>query len=94
MMNSEFVAEQTGLLAQQLLDHRQLEDADRVRRLYQRALGRRATDAETRMAVDYVRQYLARVTKADGDDPEQPRRAAWQSLCRAVLSTNEFIYLD
>ena len=94
MMNSEFVAEQTGLLAQQLLDHRQLEDADRVRRLYQRALGRRATDAEIQMAVDYVRQYLARVTEADGDDPEQPRRAAWQSLCRAVLSTNEFIYLD
>ena len=76
----------------------------RVQRLYRLALGRGAGADEVRDAVDYVTAYVttfatpdAPVTAAAGDKGHEPRSAeerAWQSLCQAVLASNEFVFVD
>jgi hypothetical protein len=76
----------------------------RVQRLYRLVLGRGASPDEAREAADYVATYIASfaapdapVTAAAGDKGHEPRSAedrAWQSLCQAVLASNEFVFVD
>jgi hypothetical protein len=50
-------------------------------------------DQETQVALDYLNQIEARY-KAAGSDNADPRRMAWESLCRAMLRSNEFLFVD
>jgi len=67
-----------------------------VRRLYELAFGRPPTEQETAQAIRFLQQY--RETLNDGGEKtganETPDAAAWQGLCRAIVMTNEFLYLN
>lgn len=81
LMNSPFVQEQARHLAERA---EAPDDAARVQALYRTALARPASEAETRLAL----QFIARA-----DDDEQ-RTAAWHQLAQALLCTNEFSFVD
>jgi hypothetical protein len=86
MMNSEFVARQARQLAEQAV--RESSGADeRVRLAYMSALNRQPTAADQ----DFAMTYLASVRERFSDMDELD---AWQSFCRILLSSNEFIYVN
>jgi hypothetical protein len=92
LMNSDVVLKQTAVLAGQLLADPNRDDAARIGELYQRTLGRAPRTVE----IERATQFLARYEQQAAGEPAAvpPRTRAWQSLCRAVLATNEFIYVE
>jgi len=62
-----------------------------IRRAYKLALGRPATESETRLAVDFLARQ--RSTYSASGDPD-PARRALVDFCQALLSMSEFIYIQ
>ncbi len=87
MMNSDFVRDRAGNLADQLLAVRNWSDSDRARQAYLQILTRDPDPADVDGAVSYVSSYTSRFAGATS-------REAWQSYCRVLLASNDFIYVD
>jgi len=85
MMNSQFVADRARSLASQLLDHE--EPSMRVRQAYLRTLNRAP-------AADEVDQGLTYVQSLDRKFDRFGELDRWESFCRILMSSNEFIYVD
>ena len=80
-------------MAKKLLDRSDFDDAARIRDAWERALSRPPSAGE----VDRAQTFIAQVEKAMEDkekDPAARRLFAWQSFCKALLASNEFIYLN
>ena len=75
------------------LERQPADDRDRLERACRRILGRPAAPDEYRhgnhssIVINPPRRWPAKV-------PERRRQLAWQGLCRALLSSNEFVYVD
>ena len=93
MMNSSIVLEQSRNMAAGLLGKAHLDDAGRIRKAYEIALGRLPTASETDRALDFIARVGTRLNSYEPDDATRPLRA-WQSLCRALVASNEFLYLE
>ncbi len=93
LLNSDFVVKQSRALAQRLLQHKEQDDADRVRRLFSLTLHRDASERELASSIDYVRTTEAAIAKTI-TQPDERQLRAWASLCQALLTTNEFRYVD
>ena len=87
MMNSEFVHERAGNLAEQLLADAESSDAGRVRDAYLRVLAREPDAGELDRSLSYLGGFGTRFGDATP-------REAWQSYCRVLLASNDFIYVD
>ena len=87
MMNSEFAANRSLGVAKLLLEDTALSDQERVARAYTLILARPPDAREVARALEYV-GGLEEKLGAPGT-----RLAAWQSFCRLLLSTNEFVYV-
>jgi cytochrome c553 len=93
MMNGSVVLGHTRTMAGKLLARADLDDAGRVREAYERALGRPAAATE----IDRALSFIARIERAMKDrnqDPGERRAFAWQSFCKSLIASNEFIYLN
>lgn len=84
LMNSEFVEDRAKALSKQVATG---SDADRMRHLYVRILGREATGTEVDDALSYLTKFREKFPKRTPDD-------AWMSIGRILLASNEYIYLD
>jgi len=85
LMNSQFVADRARGLAAELLDHD--DSAARVRRAYLATLNRAPEAEEIDTGLTYVAALQQKFKDADPLD-------AWQSFCRILMASNEFIYVD
>ncbi|HYH63444.1 MAG TPA: PSD1 and planctomycete cytochrome C domain-containing protein [Urbifossiella sp.] len=83
-LNSDLSARSADGLAGRVLAAPGLDDAGRVRLLFELAYGRPPTVAE-------VARVIAGVAAFEADTG---RRAAWAAVCQAVLAGNEFIHLN
>jgi len=93
IMNSKIVIEQAEALAQNVLTDGSMDDKARVDRLFMQLFGRVAQDGERLSCLSHIEQYQKAL--AETDVPvEEHLVSSWQSLCRALLASNEFIYLD
>jgi hypothetical protein len=91
-INDRFVHQQSEVFAARVLREASDEDV-RIERAHQLALGRAPSDAERRLA----REYLARVSEAlqAAKLPEAKlNTAAWASYARALFAANEFAFVD
>jgi len=70
-----------------------LNDTTRIGLATLRCLGRAASDAETTAALAYLDRFASEL-ETTGTTPDEARRAAWQSFCQVLLSSNEFLYVD
>jgi hypothetical protein len=86
MLNSELVMDSADAMADWLVET-SMDDADRVRLAYARALGRIPTDIETQRAVAFVDEFTS------ASDASTETRRAWSLLCQSLLASNEFIYV-
>jgi mono/diheme cytochrome c family protein len=87
-LNSEFLTDRSGEVAQSLLAQNGATDATRVESLYLRVLNRQAEKDEVEQALKYVTAFKQKA--AD----EKAETKAWQSLCRVVMASNDFLYVD
>ncbi len=85
MMNSKFVAERTRTLAQRLL----AEDGNRIAKAYRTVLGREPLAQEVSSSMEYLKGF-PKLPASDGDG----QLLAWASLCRTLIASNEFIYVQ
>ena len=86
MMNSDFVSERALNLAQSL-SKREAEPARRMEDVYWSILDRQPSAGEVDAGLTYIenfRKKFARVSELD----------AWQSFCRILLASDDFIYVD
>jgi len=84
LYNSPCVIKQAERLADVVTKATEDND-DRIRLVWQQALGRNPTPDETQNAGEFLR-----VTQIELDSEDK----AWASLCQALLVTNEFRYVD
>ena len=89
MLNSSVVLAATKAQAGDLLKHPDWTDDRRVKELYLTCYGRPATSAEVSRALTFLSRFQTAYAKA-----KDPRLSAWQSLCKAVIAANEFIYVE
>jgi len=93
VMNASLVLKCTKSMAQKLLLRTDLDDAARIRDAYERALARPPAAQD----IDRALTFIARVEKASEThetDPTARHLFAWQSFCKALIASNEFIYLN
>jgi hypothetical protein len=86
LLNDPFVREQAEALAQRVVGHSNLSDAERVTLAYRLALGRPATAGEIERATGYLADY-------ESAAPQDQPKEAWTSLCQAILASAEFRYV-
>jgi hypothetical protein len=95
MMNGEAVGRRSRELARNLLEGNTTDD-QRITLAYQQTLARTPTSEELRESLGYVERYRNKSlagAQASGA-VTTPSLDAWQSFCRVLLSSNEFIYVD
>lgn len=100
MLNSKITAEASRDLADQLLADRSPEpssspetsDERRVRTAIERLFGRPAEDWEIERSRAFVENY-ARAARAQGVNDDEATRKSWQTLCRALIASAEFVYV-
>ena len=93
MMNGSVVLTHTRVMAEKLLARGDLDDAGRVRDAYERALGRPPSAKEIDRALSFIAQ-VEHAMEGRNPDPVKHRVFAWQSFCKALVASNEFIYLN
>ena len=93
MMNSQIVKQASEHLSTTLLGESARSDQERLRLASLRILGRKATTDELSDWESFLKRYQAARSLYD-ETPERRRVRAWQGLCRTLLSSNEFVYVD
>jgi hypothetical protein len=88
MMNSQFIADRSRELARKLTST-EADDRRRIADAYLWMLDRKPTADEIQDMLNYMRAYERQAAQS----PDVPW-TAWQSLCRILISSNEFIYVD
>ncbi len=84
VLNSEFMAEQARSLVQQLAGEK--DDPAKVRKAFLRLYGRPATEADVRLALDFL--------AAPEGSESKPRLSRWEQYAQVLLATNEFAFVD
>jgi mono/diheme cytochrome c family protein len=85
VLNSPFMVAQAKALSSRL-EKEAADDASRVRRAYELAFARPATEEEISLGVRYLQ-----TTDAAGNPSKLTRR---ERYCQALLASNEFMYVD
>jgi hypothetical protein len=93
MMNSDFIMQQTSDFAEQVLHETHLDRAGKVKLVYERVYSRPASELEVSRALDYLDQYRQELEPLKMKPEEQEQRT-WQSLCRVLISSNEFLFVE
>src|SRR5262249_29675137 len=86
--NTEIPNERAQSVAKSLLDQKSMSDGARVEVAYTRILNRHPGKDEVDQALNYVAGFKR---KFAGEKSDQK---AWQSLCRVLMSSNDFVYVD
>lgn len=93
MMNSTIVGQCCANLASDLLEDDRITERQRLGRACRCILGRPASADELEEWTAFLDHYQ-RAAALTAQDFGARRRLAWQGLCRVLLSSNEFVYVD
>ena len=99
LMNSDFVLENAKLLAERILKEAGTDEVAQVQRAWQLVFGRAASDAELDGAKRFFAEQRANfdsMANAEADPKKKPDPAEWSrtTFCQALLSSNEFLYVE
>ncbi len=93
MMNGWAMKLASEHLAQTLLADGKASDQERMQSASLRLFGRPAEPAELKEWQTFLERYQSASSLAD-QTPEKRRSLAWQGFCRALMSSNEFVYIN
>jgi hypothetical protein len=91
-MNSDFVHQRSAHWAARLMDEAP-NDASRLKLAFAAALGRNPTPQEQQRALVYLQASSKKLAVAEVS-PELLAQESWASFLRALLASNEFVYID
>jgi hypothetical protein len=105
LMNSEFVTQQARILSDRIVREAGPDPRKMVLRLWMAAFAREPTEGELSDSLaliekqsEYLRSRPAPAEKSPekkpAAPPADPQTQAFEMLCRAILSSNEFLYVD
>ena len=92
LLNDPFVHGQSREFAQRIVASAK-DEPGRIQFAYRSALGRPAERAELDQCRTFLKSARTRLTES-GTAPDQLEGEAWQSMVRALLRLNEFVYVD
>ena len=99
LMNGRFLAAQSQKMARRVLrqqppahGEQQPADAATIALAYRLALSRPPTAAESRRAMEFISAQVQRYEPKS--TPQEALEAVYADLCQALLSCNEFVYVD
>jgi hypothetical protein len=92
-MNSRLIEDRTRQWAQRLLAETSLTDEARIKTLYERAYSRAPKPEEVARAIAFVQRVEAAGVEQKLSATDA-KLQAWQSLCRVVLASSEFVYVE
>jgi hypothetical protein len=91
LLNSSLADKTSEALAAAVLNAGS-DEAGRIEQAYRLALGRAPTTAESARVSAYLKKSAAAADPNAGT--EQQRLLAWRGLCRVLLASNEFIFVE
>ena len=91
-MNDKFAHEQAAAFARRLL-REEVEDRFRLERAYLLGFARRARPEEVRESLACL-EAVRTQWRTNGIPPEVQALQAWSSVARALLGSNEFLFID
>ena len=91
MLNGVLADQAAGAFAKSVLAG-EGDAADRVREAYRRAFGRTPTAAELEKVLAYLKKSEAAADPKAAADGRRLR--AWRGLCRVLLASNEFVFVE
>jgi hypothetical protein len=99
LMNSDFILEGSKLLAEQLRRESPDDLPAQIRNAWQRVFGRAPSEHEARQAIEFLTAQHAAFTAKAAQETEPAKKldpALWSivTLCQALFSSNEFLYVD
>ena len=91
-LNSDFIQDRAARLAVSTKEMNLASDAERIKVMVRKALGRNPNDSEIAQAGTFMTEATAYTTTPEGvaTDPER----GWVLLAHALLASNEFTFLD
>lgn len=92
LMNDPFAHGMATKFAQRIISESKAESA-RLARAFQLALSRSPTAEEQQQCADFLQQYRGRLTTLR-TPAEQAEAQTWSAFARALLSGNEFVFVD
>ena len=92
--------QQSEVFAKSLLDHGDIDNAERIRIAYLNAYGRPPTEGERTKAESFLKRM--KEVWAEGDRMDEPsddtydpaQLYAWKNYCHVVMASSEFIYIN
>ncbi|MFM7319412.1 MAG: DUF1553 domain-containing protein, partial [bacterium] len=91
-MNDPFFHAQADALARRVMA--EPVTVDKTERLYGILYQRAATADERKRAEGFIRRYEAMLAGQGQAESAARLQSAWAAMCRVLLSSNEFLYLD
>ena len=92
LMNSKLVAQESESLSSTLLAQPG-DDAGRITTAFQRFYSRPPTESEIASSLEFITDYEKSLSERS-TAKDQMRPLAWKAFCRALMSTNEFLYVN
>ena len=92
LMNSKLVAQESETLSRTLLAQPG-EDAERITTAFERFYSRPPTASEIASSLEFIAAYEKSLSERS-TVTDQLRPMAWKAFCRALMSTNEFLYAN
>ena len=80
-------------MAERLLAEPAWDDKQRIARAYELVLLRPPSTQEKQEWLEFLAQY-DRTQRSEAAEDGPQHRQAWQGLCRVLLSSNEFVYVE
>jgi hypothetical protein len=93
MMNGRLMSRSADKMAGRLLEEAKKDKRDRIALAYEITYGRPPTEEEVADWMSFVNKYQAAVEQ-EKVKSQNPELRVWQAVCRVLLSSNEFIYVD
>ena len=93
LMNGAIVDMASGRMAAGFANDQRRSLQQRLDDLCRQVLGRDMRGDELRLWTDFLARYERTAARA-GESGERQARLAWKGLCRALFSSNEFVYAE
>ena len=97
LMNSPLVHLASESLAKQLTESTQ-DQSNRLRELYKKTLGRAPSDQEHQECLDFLNAYSEQQARVAVGDTQvavgDTELKSWSALCRVLMTSNSFLYID
>jgi len=93
MLNSPFLDKHTEAMAARLIAEHPEGGTERMTRSYALAFGREPTEQERGEAGQFLKEYASQLS-SDEQAGARCELLAWKALCRVLLSSSEFLYVE